>query len=125
VFVTPKDVLRFLDLPGRASADPFADAPDLPLSVRIVRMTYDPSRRPHRHPHSYELVHVVSGEGVAWADGERTPVAAGSTFFVPQGVPHATLPAPGSHLELVCFFPRPDLPSNLEELDGPVLGADA
>jgi quercetin dioxygenase-like cupin family protein len=121
VLVTPADALRYVALPGRDSADPFADRPDLPLSVRIVRMVHRPGRRPHRHPHSYELVHVLRGEGVAWLDGDRTPVAAGTTFHVPPGVPHATLPAPGSQLELVCFFPRGDLASNLEELDAPVL----
>ncbi len=121
MLVTPTDQLHFVQLPGRSSADPFPGA-GLPLSVRIVRMSHDPGRRPHRHPHSYELVHVLRGEGHAWSDGTLTPVRAGATFLVPTGLPHATLPAPGSHLELLCFFPHPDLRANIEELDAPVLG---
>jgi quercetin dioxygenase-like cupin family protein len=114
--------LRFVDLPGRRSADPFAAARRPDVSVRIVRLEHDPHRRPHRHPHSSEVVHVLSGEGEAWQAGERTRVGRGDTLAIPAGVPHATLPLPGSHLELVCFFPHPDLQDNLEELDGPELG---
>lgn len=112
--------LRFVELPGRRSADPFG-AEDLDVSVRIVRLEADPHRRPHRHPLSCEVVHVLSGTGHAWQDGERIPVRQGDTFVVPTGVPHATLPLSGSHLELLCFFPHADLSRNLEELDGPEL----
>ena len=90
--------------------------------MRFVRLTHDPDRRPHRHPHSSETVHVLAGDGESWQDGTRTPVRAGDTFVVPTGVPHATIPAPGVTLELLCFFPHPDLSANIEELDGPVLG---
>lgn len=114
--------LRFVALPGRLSADPFVDVAGLDVSVRIVRLEHDPQRRPHRHPHSTEAVHVLSGEGHVWRDGDRSSVGRGDTFVIPAGVPHATLPMAGSHLELVCFFPHPDLAANLEELDGPVLG---
>lgn len=120
----PHDALLFNDLPGRASADPFAGlagAEGLEVSVRVVRMTHATGRRPHRHPFSCEVVHVLSGSGEAWQDGTRHAVAAGDTFVVPEGVAHATLPAPGGHLELLCVFPHPDLATNLEELDGPEL----
>ncbi len=115
------DELRFAELPGRSSADPFRDT-DLDVSVRIVRIEPTSGRLPHRHPHSTEVVHVLSGRGDAWQDGVRHPVRAGDTFVIPVGVPHATLAAPGSHLELLCVFPHPDLAANIEELDGPVLG---
>lgn len=114
--------LDFVGLPGRWSADPFPGQGEHGISVRLVRLEPDPDRRPHRHPHSCEVVHVVAGDGHTWQDGDRTPVTAGDTFVVPTGVPHATIPLPGSHLELVCFFPHPDLSANIEELDGPRLG---
>lgn len=117
------DELRFIELPGRTSADPFVGSADRrDVSVRLVRLTHTPDRRPHRHPHSTETVHVLAGEGEAWVDGVRTPVRAGDTFLVPKGVPHATIPSPERALELLCFFPHPDLTANIEEIDGPPLG---
>ncbi|MFA9444268.1 cupin domain-containing protein [Egicoccus sp. AB-alg6-2] len=118
----PRDALEFRPLPGRDAADPFAAFPGVPVSVRQVRLYPDADRRPHRHPHSVEVVHVLSGTGTAWVDGGRTAVAPGDTFLVPAGAAHATLPDPGVELELLCFFPHPDLAANLEELDGPDLG---
>ena len=122
MFLQPKDTLHYRTLPGRDAADPFQELPDAPVSVRFVRLHPDAPRRPHRHPHSVEVVHVLGGSGTAWLDGERTPVRPGDTFLVPEGAAHATLPDPGVELELACFFPHPDLAADLEELDGPELG---
>lgn len=108
--------LRFVDLPGRRSADPFAGAGAVGLSVRLVRISPDGPRAAHRHPRSPEAVHVVAGEGYAWIDGVSHRVAEGDSFLVPRGAPHATLPIEGLELQLVCFFPDGDLSSNLEEL---------
>lgn len=112
--------LPFVQLPGRRSADPFAGGPP-EVSVRIVHLQSDGLRRPHRHPRSCEVVHVVAGTGEAWQDGIRATIGPGDSFYVPAGVPHATLPRPGSTLELVCFFPHGDLAANLEELTAPAL----
>ncbi|MBS3941797.1 MAG: cupin domain-containing protein [Actinobacteria bacterium] len=120
--VSPES-LEFRALPGRDSADPFPGLPDAEFSVRQVRLRPDGPRRPHRHPHSVEVVHVLAGTGTAWVEGERTRVGPGDTFLVPAGAAHATLPDPGIDLEVLCFFPRGDLGSNLEELDGPELGS--
>ncbi|HSK22943.1 MAG TPA: cupin domain-containing protein [Egicoccus sp.] len=122
MLIVPADALQYVQLPGRRSADPLRDL-DAPVSVRLVRIEPGPGRRPHRHPHSLELVHVLAGRGTAWQGGERHPVGPGDTIMIPQGVHHATLAAPGTALELVCFFPHPDLAANIEELDGPVLDA--
>lgn len=111
---------EFRSLPGRASADPFADR-DVPVSVRLVRIEPGGIRRPHRHPHSCEVVHVLAGDGQAWTDGERHVVQAGDTFIIDAGIAHATLALPGRTLELLCVFPHPDLDANLEELEGPEL----
>jgi quercetin dioxygenase-like cupin family protein len=109
--------LEFATFPGRQSADPLAGGPSTGSSVRVVRIAPGP-RTPHRHPRSSEVVYVVQGAGVAWEDGRRTDVAAGDLVAIPRGVPHATVAGAGGLL-LVCFFPDPDLPSNLEELPTP------
>lgn len=122
--VVRRGELRFVDLPGRASADPLASLAGVEgsgLSVRIVRMEARPGRRPHRHPHSVEVVHVLAGTGTAWLEGRRTAVGPGDTFLIPVGAAHATLPDPGSTLELLCVFPHAELRANLDELEGPVL----
>ncbi len=122
--VVRHDELRFVELPGRASADPLAllaGGREAGVSVRIVRMPAAPGRRPHRHPHSVEIVHVLAGRGTAWLDGRGTAVGPGDTFLIPVGAAHATLPDPGETLELLCVFPHADLAANLDELEGPVL----
>jgi quercetin dioxygenase-like cupin family protein len=116
--------LAFRELPGRASADPLAllgGGAAHGVAVRIVRMAAAPDRTPHRHPHSAEVVHVMAGRGTAWLEGARTAVGPGDTFVIPTGAAHATLPDLGETLELLCFFPHPDLGENIEELDGPAL----
>ena len=111
--------LRFGDLPGRRSADPFADAPADGVSVRFARLTPGP-RAPHRHPNSVEVIYVVEGEGTHWQAGETEHVAPGDVVLVPQGVVHATIPdGPGGML-LYCVFPIASLDGNVEELEGPI-----
>jgi quercetin dioxygenase-like cupin family protein len=115
--------LEFATLPGRQAADPFVAGRAQTItgsadsSVRVVRIAPGP-RTPHRHPRSSEVVYVAAGTGVAWEDGRRTDVAAGDLVAIPRGVPHATV-AGDDGLLLVCFFPDPDLASNLEELPEP------
>lgn len=120
MMIVSADALQFVQLPGRRSADPLRDL-DSPVSARLVRIDPGPGRTPHRHPHSLELVHVLAGRGTAWQDGERHPLGPGDTILISQGVHHATLASPEGPLELLCFFPHPDLAGNIEELDGPVL----
>ena len=47
--VIRSDMLRFVDLPGRRSADPVPDDHGGQYSVRIVNVAPGP-RNPHRHP---------------------------------------------------------------------------
>jgi quercetin dioxygenase-like cupin family protein len=116
VTVVRRADLVFHELPGRLAADPFRGG-NAPVSVRVVRVAPGASRTPHRHPHSCEVVQVVEGSGVVWLDGRTTEVAAGDVVLIPAGTPHATV-AVGGELHLVCFFPHPDLASNIEELEG-------
>lgn len=114
---------RFVDLPGRRSADPLI-AVDSRSSVRYVMLEHDPDRTAHRHPHSEEVMLVIAGRGHLWLEGERLPVAEGDVVHVPVGAAHATVPDAGSAMELVCFFPHPNLADNIIETDISVLPVD-
>lgn len=111
--ITNRESLEFVTLPGRDSADPLAGQ-GAASSARYVRLRRDPSRTAHRHPHSEEVVLVVVGAGYVWVDGDRWPVAEGDIVRIPAGVAHATVPNEGAAMELMCFFPHPDLAENLE-----------
>ena len=112
----------FRRLPGRESADPFEGITPSELSMRLVRVGPSDRRSPHRHPHSGEAIYVVGGSGWLWEDGVRQRIEAGDCALVEAGTPHATLPDPGTSLELVCFFPHPNLNANVQELEEIVIG---
>ena len=114
--VTPSKDLLFNELPGRSSADPLRDR-GAASSVRIVRLDPGSSRRAHRHPLSEEVVYVGSGHGTAFISGIPHRVGPGDVLHIPAGALHATIPDAGELVELVCFFPHPDLSQNLEESD--------
>jgi quercetin dioxygenase-like cupin family protein len=86
-------------------------------SLRIVELERTEDRTAHRHPFSEEIVYVAAGSGEVWIDGERHPVVEGDVVHIPTGVPHATIPAAGESMRLVCFFPHPHLPDNLIDTD--------
>ncbi len=109
--------LDFKSLPGRLSADPLAGIGAGELAVRVVSVEPTTSRNLHRHPLSPEVVYVAAGHGTNWQGGTATRVGPGDIVWIPTDVPHATIPDPGSRLELVCFFPHGDLTTNLVELD--------
>lgn len=115
--VVGPEELEYRDFPGRRTADPFARAGRGESTVRQVTIDPVPSRSPHRHPRSEEIVHVVSGRGKVWIDGVYHPVGPGSWYRIPAGTPHATVAEAGERLTLVCFFPHDDFAHNIEELD--------
>jgi oxalate decarboxylase/phosphoglucose isomerase-like protein (cupin superfamily) len=46
----------------------------------------------HNHPHSEEILYVLSGEGLQMLhDGKPFPVRAGDTIYVPAAVYHSTV----------------------------------
>lgn len=112
--VIPSRRLEFTDLPGRASADPF-EALMANSSVRVVQLDRTPGRKAHRHPESEEIIYVVAGRGEVWIDGQTEAVAEGDVIRIPPGAAHATIPAVDSAMRLVCFFPHPDLSTNLDD----------
>jgi quercetin dioxygenase-like cupin family protein len=109
--------LEFRDFSGRSTADPFRTAGQGASTVRQVIIEHVPSRSPHRHPHSEEIVYVVAGRGRLWLDGVVHSVGPGSWYRIPAGTPHATMADPHERMSLVCFFPHDDFASNIEELD--------
>ena len=119
--IRPRSDRRFRSLPGRFSADPFEGAPVDGFSIRVVRLEGGPRRSPHRHPHSQEAIYVLDGRGVLWENGLANGVKAGDCALIDAGVAHATIPDPGTSMEIVCFFPHPDLRRNLEELEDIVI----
>ena len=109
--------LEFRDFPGRSTADPFKMAGRGASTVRQVVIEHVPTRSPHLHPQSEEIVYVVAGRGRVWLDGVTHVVGPGSWYRIPAGTPHATMADPGERMSLVCFFPHDDFASNIEELD--------
>lgn len=115
---------RYHELPGRASADPLEGMQPRGFCLRVVRLEAQERRSPHRHPHSQEAIYVVRGRGTLWEDGVARKFEAGDCALIEPGVAHATLPDPGTSMELVCFFPRADLRDNIEELEDVVIHHD-
>jgi quercetin dioxygenase-like cupin family protein len=108
--------LDFRPLPGRTAADPFRSLDAGGLSMRVVHLPPGAKRSPHRHPHSHEAIYVVEGNGRFWENGRVRKVSEGDCVLVAPGVPHATIPNRDAGMKLVCFWPHPDLASNIEEL---------
>jgi quercetin dioxygenase-like cupin family protein len=113
--IVSRAAYHFRDAPARRVADPFESADARGFSVRVVHLEHE-RRSPHRHPYSQEAIHVLKGEGVLWEDGTARRFVAGDTALVEAGVPHATVPDPGTGMDLICFFPHPDLAANTQEL---------
>lgn len=114
--VTPGNEIEFADLPGRSSADPLNDV-HAQSSLRIARPERTHSRLAHRHPHSEEIIYVRQGTGAVFIDGVFYRIEPGATVHVPAGAAHATVPDIDQDMELVCFFPHPELAENIEETD--------
>ncbi|HJQ75710.1 MAG TPA: cupin domain-containing protein [Acidimicrobiia bacterium] len=109
--------LEYRQFPGRTTSNPFRDAGQGASTVREVVIEHVPSRSPHLHPNSEEIVYVAAGSGRVWLDGIFHPVGPGSWYRIPAKTPHATMADPGQRMTLICFFPHDDFANNIEELD--------
>jgi oxalate decarboxylase/phosphoglucose isomerase-like protein (cupin superfamily) len=71
----------------------------------------------HNHPHSEEVLYVLSGEGLQTvADGEPFPVRSGDTIFVPTAVYHSTLNTGWAPMRLLALYSPGGPEKDLEEL---------
>lgn len=104
----------YRQLPARRTTDPLP-GDTRSSSIRLVEVESADSRNAHRHPLSEEVIYVESGAGSIWIDGEFEPINSGDVILIPPGAGHATIPAPGSKMRLICFFPHGDLDQNIEE----------
>lgn len=104
----------YRQLPGRRSADPLSGR-TRSSSIRLVEIELGDPRSAHRHPLTEEIIYVESGEGKVWINGDFESVTAGDVIHIPPGAGHATIPAAGSKMRLICFFPHENLEQNIEE----------
>lgn len=88
---TPADYETFRIAPGDTNrmaliADPIRDGVPFTALVEI----FDPGGKtpPNSHSVATELFYVLSGEGIAWCDGNATKVKAGDSVFVRPGSEH-------------------------------------
>jgi quercetin dioxygenase-like cupin family protein len=100
------DVEEF-DLPGRRFRWLVADGriPSDQCSACVIRVAPGDRVRPaHSHPHSEEVIYILSGEGRVLVEGEVAAVRAGSTVLFPQGAVHMLHNTSGEEMKVVCFF---------------------
>jgi mannose-6-phosphate isomerase-like protein (cupin superfamily) len=74
-------------------------------STCVIRVAPGDKVRPaHSHPHSEEVIYILSGSGRVLVDGEVAPVRAGSVVLFPQGKPHMLQNTSREEMKVVCFF---------------------
>ncbi|MDQ3660864.1 MAG: cupin domain-containing protein [Actinomycetota bacterium] len=118
--ILPGTQRRYIDLPGRRSADPLKGTTPHGFSIRVVSLSGG-RRSAHRHPGCQEVIFVIAGSGRLWEDGIFNVFEQGDSALIEPGVAHATIPDPGTAMELVCFFPVEDVASATEELEDVVV----
>jgi len=107
-----------LDLPGRGFRWLVADGriPSDQCSACVIRVTPGDRVRPaHSHPHSEEVIYILSGSGRVLVDGEVAPVRAGSTVLFPQGAVHMLHNTSCEEMKVVCFFCAGDDAGQLQD----------
>jgi mannose-6-phosphate isomerase-like protein (cupin superfamily) len=111
---------RPLSLPGRIAREVVSGTSGAKkVSLRLVEIAPprpgEKPRGPHVHYTFEEVIHVLSGEGVAETPGGRLSLKAGDTLLVPAGERHVTHNTGTEPLRLICFFPVGDVASGTEE----------
>lgn len=92
-------------------------------STCVIRVAPGDKVRPaHSHPHSEEVIYILSGSGRVLVDGEVAPVRAGSVVLFSQGKPHMLQNTSREEMKVVCFFAPATTLDNYrmhEEMDFP------
>jgi mannose-6-phosphate isomerase-like protein (cupin superfamily) len=93
--------------PGRymrwlASAD---SLPAKNLSVCVIRVLPGETVRPaHSHPHSDELIYIITGSGKVMIEDEIGHVKTGSAILFEQGKVHMLKNTGNTEMKVICFF---------------------
>lgn len=75
------------------------------LSFCVIRVQPGETVRPaHSHPHSEELIYILSGEGKVMIEGEVGDVRAGSAVLFEQGKVHMLRNTGDTEMKVACFF---------------------
>lgn len=75
------------------------------LSVCVIRVLPGEAVRPaHSHPHSEELIYIISGSGKVMIEGEVGEVRAGSAILFEQGKVHMLKNTGSIEMKVICFF---------------------
>jgi len=78
------------------------------LSFCVIRVTPGETVRPaHSHPHSEELIYIMTGEGKVLIEDEVGEVRAGSAVLFEQGKIHMLKNTGDTEMKVACFFAPP------------------
>jgi mannose-6-phosphate isomerase-like protein (cupin superfamily) len=110
-----------LDLPGRhlrwLVSPERLDATK--LSMCVIRVKPGEKVRPaHSHPHSEEVVYIISGSGRVMVDGAVDHVEAGTAVLFPEGKVHMLHNTGAAEMKVVCFFAPPTNLANYLPYEG-------
>ncbi len=83
-----------------------ADAmPAKNLSFCVIRVQPGETVRPaHSHPHSEELIYILSGRGKVMIEGEVGDVRAGTAVLFEEGKVHMLRNTGDVEMKVACFF---------------------
>jgi quercetin dioxygenase-like cupin family protein len=96
-----------MDLPGRRFrwlvADDRIKAEH--CSACVIRVAPGEKVRPaHSHPHSEEVIYILTGSGRVLVEGEVAAVRQGSAVLFPQGAVHMLQNTGAEEMKVACFF---------------------
>lgn len=78
------------------------------LSFCTIRVAPGETVRPaHSHPHSEELIYIMTGEGKVLIEDEVGEVRAGSAVLFEQGKIHMLKNTGDTEMKVACFFAPP------------------
>ena len=78
------------------------------LSFCVIRVAPGETVRPaHSHPHSEELIYIMTGHGKVMIEGYVGEVRAGSAVLFEQGKVHMLRNTGDEEMRVACFFAPP------------------
>jgi quercetin dioxygenase-like cupin family protein len=96
----PGRAMRWLVHPDALHADQ--------LSFCVIRVAPGETVRPaHSHPHSEELIYIMTGRGKVMIEGDVGEVRAGSVVLFEQGKMHMLRNTGDEEMKVACFFAPP------------------